>query len=227
LTDVLKVQRFKFAGKVAAAGGELQVVQDLLASAPFASHTLGLMGALGPEQCSALEVSPLPATVTHMGFFDPLEKEELLAPNGYLRKCLNDRVAGVEVDTLVTDMLLNEDSEHAHVFGAAARSEFLFQLFQAFFIGGAMHQRDEDALEYLEQTKVRRFAIGASRLPLILYLWEGGGGRRKRGTNSQRHFSCAASCGYHLRRTRVQNTSSANSASFTRKRFHRPRTRNC
>jgi hypothetical protein len=183
---MLKVQRFKFAGKVAAAGGELQVVQDLLASAPFASHTLGLMGALGPEQCSALEVSPLPATVTHMGFFDPLEKEELLAPNGYLRKCLNDRVAGVEVDTLVTDMLLNEDSEHAHVFGAAARSEFLFQLFQAFFIGGAMHQRDEDALEYLEQTKVRALQL-EPRVFLLFFIGgkeeeeeggkeEGGGG---------------------------------------------------
>ena len=154
LTDLLKVQRYKFSGKVAAAGGAAQVVQDLLASTPFAAHTLGMLNALGPEQCSALEVSRLKATVTHMGFFDPLEKEELLANNGYLRKCLNDRVAGVEIDTLVTDMLLNEDSEYAHVFSAASRSEFLFQLFQTFFIGGAMHQRDEDALGYLEQTKV-------------------------------------------------------------------------
>ena len=63
-------------------------------------------------------------------------------------------MAGVEIDTLVTDMLLNEDSEYAHVFTAAQRAEFLFQLFQAFFVGGAMHQRDEDVLDYLEQTKV-------------------------------------------------------------------------
>ena len=57
------------------------------------------------------------------------------------------RYSGGQIDTLVTDLLLlGDDSEYAGSFSSEARNEFLFQLFHLIFIGGAMHQRDEDCL---------------------------------------------------------------------------------
>jgi len=152
----LKVQRFKFDRRFdpeSSPGGAADLLFDLVTSEEF-SHSLELGLGVTPESWTQLEVEKLSATVLNMGFFDPLESEGLLAPNGFLRKCMNDRVHGVDIDTLVTDMLLNEESEHAHIYGEAQRNEFLFRLFQLLFIGGAMHQRDEDVLAYLEQTKL-------------------------------------------------------------------------
>lgn len=88
-----------------------------------------------------------------MGFFDIIRREGLIADNGYIRKCMNDRMRGIEIDNLLLDMFLNEDSEHAATFTNAQKSEFIFQLFQVLYVGGAMHQRDELVNNYLETTK--------------------------------------------------------------------------
>jgi len=152
LAEVLTVQRFKFAGRVVTPGDDERLVREFLGSPAFAAG-VGLGSALGPESVEALAVKAMPASVLNMGFFDGLETEGLIAPNCYLRKCMNDRVGGVEIDTLVGDLLLNEDSEHAGVLTAAQKAEFIYGLFRVLFIGGAMHQRDEDVIAYLEQTK--------------------------------------------------------------------------
>jgi len=152
LKDVIKVERFKFSGRLTDET-ESDFLNDLICSSELAS-TMELLSPLPREALADLEVKKIPCGVTNMGFFDALETDGLLAPNGYLRKCANDRVAGVEIDTLVTDLLLlGDDSEYAGSFSSEARAEFLFQLFHLIFIGGAMHQRDEDCLGYLEQTK--------------------------------------------------------------------------
>ena len=149
---MLVVQRFKFSGARVAEGSEETFVHDLLASAEFQA-AMERASPLSRECLGQLEVRAVPCTVTSLRFFDFLEAEGLIAANGYLKKCMNDRVAGVELDTLVTDLLLNEDSEHAGCIGEAQRAEFIFQLFHLFFVGGAMHQRDEEVSGYLEQTK--------------------------------------------------------------------------
>jgi hypothetical protein len=48
---------------------------------------------------------------------------------------MNDRVGGVDIDTLVTDFLLNEESEYAGIVDEASKNEFIFQLFHLIFIG--------------------------------------------------------------------------------------------
>ena len=88
-----------------------------------------------------------------MGFFESIRREGLIADNGYIRKCMNDRIHGIEIDNLLLDMLLNEDSEHAATFTNAQKSEFIFHLFRVLYVGGAMHQRDEFVNDYLETTK--------------------------------------------------------------------------
>jgi len=131
----------------------MNFVNDFVTSTEFAA-AVGLTSVIPKEhQGTQFEATKLSSTVLNMGFFDVLESEKIVASNGYLRKCMNDRVAGVDIDTLVTDLLLSEESEHAAVFNEAQRQEFIFQLFQLIFIGGAMHQRDESLSGYLEITK--------------------------------------------------------------------------
>lgn len=151
LESTLKVRRFKFSGRYTPSA-EIDFVNDFMTSAAFSSE-LELGSKLDPEDMARLEIEKVPATVLNMGFFDFLENEGLIAANGYLKKCMNDRVAGVDIDTLVTDLLINEESEHLGAISEAKRAEFIFQLFHLIFIGGAMHQRDESVIEYLETAK--------------------------------------------------------------------------
>lgn len=131
----------------------MDFVSGFVTSSDFAA-AVGLATTIPLEhRDTQFEVTKLSATVLNMGFFDVLESQNLVAANGYLKKCMNDRVAGVDIDSLVTDMLLSEDSEYASTFTGAQRQEFIFQLFQLIFIGGAMHQRDESVSGYLETTK--------------------------------------------------------------------------
>ena len=101
----------------------------------------------------ALSVSPVASTILNMGFFDVLESENMMGSNGYLRKCMPETFDNVESDNLILDMMLNPDSEHLAAFTQAQKSEFIYHLFQLIFVGGAMHQRDDYATEYLEATR--------------------------------------------------------------------------
>jgi hypothetical protein len=100
-----------------------------------------------------MEFRKVPCTVLNMRFFDCLEREGLVASNGYIRKCMNDRIDGIEIDNLLLDLFLNEDSEYAATVTTAQKSEFIFHLLRLLFIGGAMHQRDEEIQNYLEMAK--------------------------------------------------------------------------
>jgi hypothetical protein len=105
------------------------------------------------EDRQKLVFRQLSSTILNMGFFDGLEREGLIAPTGYIRKCMNDRIGGVEIDNLLLDMFLNESSEHAATFTNAQKGEFIFHIFRLLCVGGAMHQRDELVNDYLETTK--------------------------------------------------------------------------
>ena len=86
------------------------------------------------EDRQKLVFRQLSSTILNMGFFDGLEREGLIAPTGYIRKCMNDRIGGVEIDNLLLDMFLNESSEHAATFTNAQKGEFIFHIFDKFDI---------------------------------------------------------------------------------------------
>jgi len=149
--DGLKVQRFKFNGRFEPRS-EMDFLKEFVTSSQFSQH-LELGSVVSLEELSSFDLTKLPCSVLNMAHFDFLETKGLVAPNGYLRKCMNDRIGGVDIDTLVTDWLLNEESEYAGIIDEASKNEFITQVFHLLFIGGTMHQRDEHATEYLEQTK--------------------------------------------------------------------------
>lgn len=133
LEGSLKVIRFKFTGSTNAES-EMNSLSDLIASAEFA-QALDIPSPLSSEVISQLKLRKLSCSVLNMSFFDVLEKKNLVTDTGYLRKTMNDRVNGVDIDTMVTEMLLVEESEYFNLFTEAQRQEFLFLLFKAVFIG--------------------------------------------------------------------------------------------
>ena len=50
-------------------------------------------------------------------------------------------------------MLLNEDSELAHVFSDTDKKQLIYQLFKLLVIGGPLHQSDTRIDRYLDMTK--------------------------------------------------------------------------
>jgi hypothetical protein len=148
----LKVRRFKFNGRFDPKS-EIDFIKEFITSASF-SQDLELVSMVSNEEVSNYEISKLPCSILSMNHFDFLETKGLVAPNGYLRKCMNDRINGVDIDTLVTDWLLNEESEYSNIIDENSRNEFICQLFHLLFIGGTMHQRDENITSYLEMTKI-------------------------------------------------------------------------
>lgn len=150
--EALQIKRFKFTGSRFDPLAEIDFVKDFITSTQFAQG-IELSSNLSKEEANAVSIEKLPCTVLNMGHFDFLETKGLVAENGYLRKCMNDRVAGVDIDTLVTDFLLNEESEYVDIVDQNQKQEFISQLFHLIFVGGTMHQRDESITEYLESTK--------------------------------------------------------------------------
>ena len=152
LKDHLKVKRFKFSGRFQADGAD-QFVSGIFSS-PEVMASLGVTATSASSTAAgALSVAPVASTVLNMGFFDVLETENMMGANGYLRKCMPETYDNVESDNLIVDMMLNPDSENLAVYTQAQKAEFIYHLFKLFFVGGAMHQRDDYANEYLETTK--------------------------------------------------------------------------
>jgi hypothetical protein len=79
----------------------------------------------------------------------------LVLETGYIRKCYDVTVDGVTVSDLLRDMLLNEESDHAELFSADEKAEFIYDLFRMVCTGGSMSQYEDDWNPYLTVTKVR------------------------------------------------------------------------
>ena len=74
---------------------------------------------------------------------------------GAFHRCLDETYDGATASTLVQDMLLNPESTYIDTFSAEEQSEFFFQLFRTFVIGGSLCQGDETLAPY--EDMVRRF----------------------------------------------------------------------
>ena len=152
LKDHLQVKRFKFSGRFQPDDAE-QLVSSIVGSPEVLASLNVAVTSASAAAAGALSVAPVASTVLNMGFFDVLERENMMGSNGYLRKCMPETYDNVESDNLISDMMLNPDSENLSVYTQAQKAEFIYHLFKLLFVGGAMHQRDDYATEYLETTK--------------------------------------------------------------------------
>jgi hypothetical protein len=89
-----------------------------------------------------------------MDVFNKMKEEGLVnGDTGRFRGCMPEIYDGVEADTLVKDMLINEDSEHYFMYDDDERNEFLFQIFNHLVVGGGMCQSDEYIEPYFTMTR--------------------------------------------------------------------------
>jgi len=113
----------------------------------------GLQGTTTPPQMSSI-ATLVPTTKVRMDLFNKIKEEGLAnEATGRMRGCMPELFDGVECDTLVREMLLNEDSEHYLLYDDEEKDEFLFRIFRHLIIGGGMCQADELLPPYLETTR--------------------------------------------------------------------------
>lgn len=126
-------------------------------------------------------------SVTSLAFFDRLVDAGLVTSSGSLRRCLDDVFDGATASDLLKEMLVNPESENAHVFCEETdQREFLFQLLRALVIGGSMCQSDEAFAPYEAMAKalykalvaVKKSASGVQVTSLVYAVSDGGAGDR-------------------------------------------------
>ena len=113
----------------------------------------GLHGTSTPPDMTSI-CKLVPTTTVRMDVFNKIKEENLAnAETGRMRGCMPELIDGVESDTLVREMLMNEDSEHYLIYDDDERDEFLFRIFRHLVVGGGMCQSEESIEPYLEMTK--------------------------------------------------------------------------
>jgi len=99
----------------------------------------------------------VPTTVVSMAHFDRFETASppVVAPNGSLRRVMDDQVRGMAVTNALQDVFVRgeESEEYPDLFSEAEGSEFLTRLLGHLVRGGAMNQYDDTLAPYLETTK--------------------------------------------------------------------------
>ncbi|GMF36443.1 unnamed protein product [Phytophthora fragariaefolia] len=110
-----------------------------------------------PENCSgalSLHFEQLRTTVTNMSFFDKLKASAIVSRDGSIRGCIDEDFDGFTAGDMLTEMLVNPDSDNCDVFSDEEQQEFIFQLFSALVIGGgALRQADPRAEAYETVTR--------------------------------------------------------------------------
>ncbi len=96
----------------------------------------------------------VPTTQVRMDFFNRLREEGMVAgESGRIRQCMPEYYDGVESGSMLREMALNEDSEHALVYDDEEKDEFLYRVFRHLIIGGGMCQPDETIEPYFRCTR--------------------------------------------------------------------------
>jgi hypothetical protein len=96
----------------------------------------------------------VPTTQVRMDFFNRLREEGMVAGEaGRIRQCMPEYYDGVESGSMLREMALNEDSEHALVYDDDEKDEFLYRVFRHLIIGGGMCQPDESIEPYFRCTR--------------------------------------------------------------------------
>lgn len=140
VAQALQVRSFRASGDVSANPG-----------AALADFFTGMLG----RNVTAVDFEALETSTTDMSFFSRLSAPDsrVVSESGYLRKCMDEVFDGATSCSLVTDMLLNEDSEHADVFTESEKRELIYSLFKWVLVGGPLCQPSENVGPYLDVVK--------------------------------------------------------------------------
>lgn len=96
----------------------------------------------------------VPTTAVRMDFFNRLKEEGMVTPEtGRIRQCMPEYYDGIESGSMIREMVLNEDSEHALVYDEDEKDEFLFRVFRHLIVGGGMCQPEEYIDPYFRCTR--------------------------------------------------------------------------
>ena len=72
---------------------------------------------------------------------------------GQIKRCMDDVYDGVTSCNVLTEMLVNEESEHAYTFEEEEQEELLFHVFRRLAVGGSCCQCEEKVTPYVETAR--------------------------------------------------------------------------
>lgn len=103
----------------------------------------------------SLSYKTMSCNVLNMAYFDFLEQLDLVNANtGHFKGAPDEWVDSIQLSTKLRQAMLWEDDEnYCELQQDKYQNEFIFKLFQLLILGGPMCQYDDDATEYLTQTK--------------------------------------------------------------------------
>jgi hypothetical protein len=110
-----------------------------------------------------IQCRKLRATATSLSFFDRLVPAGLVSGSGALRRCLDEVYDGATASDLLKEAFVSAEAEENLLEGSnnanwfsleQDQQEFIFQLFRALVIGGAMCQSDESVQPYERMVSV-------------------------------------------------------------------------
>ncbi|CAM9443223.1 unnamed protein product, partial [Discosporangium mesarthrocarpum] len=78
----------------------------------------------------------------------------IVGESGQVRGCYEEYIDGVNASDKLRELMANSESQNAHVFSSAQKSELIFHIFKVLSVGGAMCQPDDSLQRYLEVTKL-------------------------------------------------------------------------
>ncbi|KAL4436057.1 hypothetical protein ABPG74_022292 [Tetrahymena malaccensis] len=104
------------------------------------------------ENYSSIKYKRLKVNQIKMDMFDRLEENNLVVKD-MIKQTYEDFVEEIQINDLVRECLIKEESEHYELFSEDDRKQFLFRLFQLVVLGGQMCQWEEKLSIYLDATK--------------------------------------------------------------------------
>uniref|UniRef100_K3WZF8 Cilia- and flagella-associated protein 300 n=1 Tax=Globisporangium ultimum (strain ATCC 200006 / CBS 805.95 / DAOM BR144) TaxID=431595 RepID=K3WZF8_GLOUD len=165
LNETLQLQRFRVKAKITP-DVEEELVTQFFHNAHVQS-TLSLPEALSSsafkDAPQRIQCRKLRATATSLSFFDRLVPAGLVSGSGALRRCLDEVYDGATASDLLKEAFVSAEAEENLLEGSnnanwfsleQDQQEFIFQLFRALVIGGAMCQSDESVQPYERMVSV-------------------------------------------------------------------------
>jgi cilia- and flagella-associated protein 300 len=152
IDQTLKVQKFRFSGMFSA--NDPNEYDRILAEFFTRPDCMSIMSVSGSTTTPVtINKEMMHTSVMSMDFFDRLKESGIVLPSGNIRGCFEETFDGIPVGDKVREMLVNEDSENACLFGEDDRKQLIYALFKIFAVGGSMCQADTSIERYLNMTK--------------------------------------------------------------------------
>jgi len=100
------------------------------------------------ENITEVTYDRLRSTAVNLNIFDKFYDEGLVYDDGHIKGCMGYDEQGIEVCNVIRKAMLEEDSEEFMLFDHVEKNEFLFRLFQIFFLGGKLNQYESNFNAY-------------------------------------------------------------------------------